>query len=738
METYNSLTDPHLFTYFSNDRKKDDLKKAGLLTKDGGVVSEATYKLNAIMSEKKIKGFNVTHDQQQIDGKYRQSTYHSMMSSARNKYPPWIGSSPYNWPIPMPHNDILKVRISGGGHKCTGYLTYNTLPAIKRGHDGSPCRNEIQVSGTLQIIPKTNNLHNRPTNSNAHNNTNNNNNKPCYVTMRYYGDAIQLSNSWMVRRDEVVVEQQHCGGSTITVFKDKLCPGSDFTFVSTRHSDYPFSLTIYVDYKQNTRVSVCCEAKHRKGVRLGGNSGMFGIVSVRNPRFCEKCSETRKRRKLEKKMKRKNKTKNDVDNKEDEENNNNDDDIDDVITAMKDIHDDDDEDDAQARDKHTDDDDEVKVKNKTKKPKLKKKKKIIAKEEPAYDDDFEKESDDESGEMKDGDAMPSSNRDVYSVLVKSESSTQRKNENTRDDQDNDNDSDKEATKNGEKEEDAELSDNQTQKLPRKKVKSPPTERKLSKKNSNINKREIQSDDDDVTPEHAKVRRSLSKKQSNATNKTLSSDKIKTNPESNKELSKKEKMNKLEKKEEHPKLEKRKSKMLLKNKSSSMKNETRLVKLNENEEDTKMNDDAIKKDSSRDQRSIQKSSSVRSTKSEILQSDRSSISKNSQRSIKKVKSRNPFEDSQRHQLNKTPTEPNIVEDDQDEQEDSENKSDREFHADPENLDDREEELQEKEAYEKKLKDTARQCVMDVYRSLETSMLDDDDVNNNTHEANDKSD
>ena len=49
----------------------------------------------------------------------------------------------------------------------------------------------------------------------------------CRVMMRYHGWALNLARENMDPTQDVVVEQQHCGGNTLTVFKDRLTPGSE-------------------------------------------------------------------------------------------------------------------------------------------------------------------------------------------------------------------------------------------------------------------------------------------------------------------------------------------------------------------------------------------------------------------------------------------------------------------------------------------------------------------------------
>ena len=54
----------------------------------------------------------------------------------------------------------------------------------------------------------------------------------------------------------------------------------NFTFESHRYRSHPFSLTLYVNGRQDCRLSVCCEYKHQPGARLGGKAGHFGIARV--------------------------------------------------------------------------------------------------------------------------------------------------------------------------------------------------------------------------------------------------------------------------------------------------------------------------------------------------------------------------------------------------------------------------------------------------------------------------
>ncbi|GFO02013.1 glutamate-rich protein 3-like isoform x4 [Plakobranchus ocellatus] len=113
----------------------------------------------------------------------------------------------------------------------------------------------------------------------------------CQVMMAYHGSSLSLAREMLPGRSkqDVVVEQQHCGGNTLTVFRDSLERGAKFSFISYRHRGYPFSLSIYVDGKMDCRVSTCCEYRHHKGGRIGGKKGHFSISGIQGAVPCYKC-----------------------------------------------------------------------------------------------------------------------------------------------------------------------------------------------------------------------------------------------------------------------------------------------------------------------------------------------------------------------------------------------------------------------------------------------------------------
>jgi len=47
------------------------------------------------------------------------------------------------------------------------------------------------------------------------------------ITLQYYGSHLELTQRrWLDPRDDVIIEQQHCGGNTVYVYHDRVSPGS--------------------------------------------------------------------------------------------------------------------------------------------------------------------------------------------------------------------------------------------------------------------------------------------------------------------------------------------------------------------------------------------------------------------------------------------------------------------------------------------------------------------------------
>lgn len=128
--------------------------------------------------------------------------------------------------------------------------------------------------------------------------------------MVYYGPPTPLDPkvAWSKPNgDEVMVMQQHCGGENLIVYKGFVIPNRKYTFCfldlvfpidvkyeyletfkfqSRRHPDYPFAVSIYINGLIDSRLSVCCEYKHKLNTRLGSKHGLFALRSVKKSEPC--------------------------------------------------------------------------------------------------------------------------------------------------------------------------------------------------------------------------------------------------------------------------------------------------------------------------------------------------------------------------------------------------------------------------------------------------------------------
>ncbi|CAF1391599.1 unnamed protein product [Rotaria sordida] len=120
------------------------------------------------------------------------------------------------------------------------------------------------------------------------------------VVMIYYGPQtiIDYNIAWcQPDGDEIVVSQQHCGGENLIVFKGYVKPNETFEFESRRHQDYPFALAFYVNGLIDSRLSTCCEYRHKRNIPLGGKHGLFGIIDIKNIKPCRYCRHKKYRKK---------------------------------------------------------------------------------------------------------------------------------------------------------------------------------------------------------------------------------------------------------------------------------------------------------------------------------------------------------------------------------------------------------------------------------------------------------
>ena len=131
--------------------------------------------------------------------------------------------------------------------------------------------------------------------------------------MIYYGlqkPLLYKNNRLRLKGDEITIMQQPAGGENFTVFEGyvkanrmfilpvftstyRFCLVVEmFSFKSLRRGAFPFALTLYVNGLVDSRVSVCCENRHKKGVHLGGKDGSFGMYDVRRFKSIERCDMT--------------------------------------------------------------------------------------------------------------------------------------------------------------------------------------------------------------------------------------------------------------------------------------------------------------------------------------------------------------------------------------------------------------------------------------------------------------
>jgi hypothetical protein len=110
--------------------------------------------------------------------------------------------------------------------------------------------------------------------------------------MLYLGIPLRLDCDRADQRDEVTVEQQHCGGNSLIIYDNKLTAGDEFSFTSERHHGFPFGVTIYVNGVHDSRLSACCEYRHRLHAVSGSKAGTtthFVIVGVHGGAPCYRC-----------------------------------------------------------------------------------------------------------------------------------------------------------------------------------------------------------------------------------------------------------------------------------------------------------------------------------------------------------------------------------------------------------------------------------------------------------------
>ncbi|CAF1063460.1 unnamed protein product [Adineta ricciae] len=305
---YNSLADPYLQSYFSNERMQSHLKRAGLISNRGEILSDPEYRTRLAQREHRRHVRHMLAENivsRAIDMERSRNAemkrYFETMSKAALV------------------NNIKESRRRAGGN-LSGYMSNSSDMAMlsvdsswaqprprsanyqsdnDEDYDHIPRVQSASMNANRRTKPSSKTRKRRPHSLQRPKSAQRpskypdttSNSPPCQITMVYYGPHTKVDYDRMVFSDvdEVMVMQQHCGGENLIVYKGYLKPGAEFTFNSRRRSDYPFGLSLYVKGLIDSRISTCCEYKHRHGVRLGGDRGHFAIVSVAGSKPCIKC-----------------------------------------------------------------------------------------------------------------------------------------------------------------------------------------------------------------------------------------------------------------------------------------------------------------------------------------------------------------------------------------------------------------------------------------------------------------
>ncbi|CAF0754519.1 unnamed protein product [Didymodactylos carnosus] len=307
---YNSLIDPHLQCYFSNERIRRHLRHAGLISRRGEVVPDSEYRVKLAEREHKkhvrqMLAENIVHralDMERTRQAELRKQFEMVAKSAL------VSSVKESRRRPQSHNttaDMAILQMSSSWSHSRPRSANNDMEVMNE-EFGEPSRisrvHSAHISNPKKSKsprrrlqrPKTNtplSLNRSFTGNTSRSHSPTKELPSCEVTMIYYGPhtKIDYDHNLFEPLDEVMVMQQHCGGENLPVFKKMLKAGDTFQFKSRRHPNFPFGLSLYVKGLIDSRISTCCEYKHRNGVRLGGERGHFGIQSVQGSKPCLKC-----------------------------------------------------------------------------------------------------------------------------------------------------------------------------------------------------------------------------------------------------------------------------------------------------------------------------------------------------------------------------------------------------------------------------------------------------------------
>ncbi|CAF2639135.1 unnamed protein product [Rotaria sp. Silwood2] len=279
-QNYESLTDPHLNAYFNNKRIRRHLIKAGLINRRGHILSSPSYEVvlarRTKRREEKAKLSHMIVNYVVEDEQKRQAFLRNQFDFAiKRARVQKIRESRHPQKRSMLNGLVHVTKRSGSRNARTPSPTYRKRSSVRAKSAGHP-----PINAKNQLVR-------RPTTAKY-----TSNNDYCEVTMIYYGPQaiIDHKNNWFhPNGDEIMVMQQHCGGENLIVFKGFVKPNEIFNFESRRHPEYPFAVALYINGLIDSRISVCCEYKHKYNVRLGSKYGLFGIYNVQKSQPCRSC-----------------------------------------------------------------------------------------------------------------------------------------------------------------------------------------------------------------------------------------------------------------------------------------------------------------------------------------------------------------------------------------------------------------------------------------------------------------
>merc|ERR1711962_1274691 len=344
--SYNPLTDPHLAAHYSNRRRRKQLKSAGLIRKNGEIISEREWLLQNQNKEarshmKDLLAQAVVQKALEIERNRQVDIRNQLEMMAKKERVRRIRAERSKTEIIMKPIKVTsgapRGRSAQGGRRESYQSTqshqseaqeskeikkekklqkiheldYSTLKMIKKevdrnrafhptpspfqpAHDTNPKKipnlpnlpeHQLRRSHTMHMTAKSSGarLH-RP--------------EPgmivkvrqqtlCEMKYKYIGRPGMGETAYLDPED-VVIEQQHCGGETIKVYHGLLMPGQKIQFTSRRHRGYPYSIVMYVNNIRVERISSCCEYKYKKGAKLG--TGTLQFISVEGAAPCFKCN----------------------------------------------------------------------------------------------------------------------------------------------------------------------------------------------------------------------------------------------------------------------------------------------------------------------------------------------------------------------------------------------------------------------------------------------------------------